>query len=177
MSIERDLYGGAIVAKMPPNLIDASDIRQVPDNQEVFLYPDSGVSIIVEILQMVQPPQLEDAIKFHFDSLAHDNSAKTSAIENISAQISNGDKHTPAPVLLKGVQLIPKFNHLTLDKVRIFMGLFRVKSKNADLVVSFNVPIDTQDGNAVDVAGQETAEADFKTFVTSLSIVRFDLFA
>jgi hypothetical protein len=30
-----------------------SDLRQVPDTQEVFLYPDSDVSIIFEILQVV----------------------------------------------------------------------------------------------------------------------------
>lgn len=46
-----------------------SDLRQVPDNQEVFMYPGSGVSIIVEILQMVGAPQLEDAIRWRlFDN-------------------------------------------------------------------------------------------------------------
>jgi hypothetical protein len=158
------------------------------------MYPDSGTSIIVEILEMVEPPQLEDAIKsaffvcpsasplshrvrrFHFDSLANDNSAKASNIEKISLPLSSEDKATPAPILLKGVQSIPKFNRSTLDTVRIYMGLFRIRSKNADLVVSFNVPIAAQDGNAVGAAGQEKAEADFKTFVESLSIVDFELF-
>lgn len=37
-----------------------SDLRQVPDTQEVFLYPDSGVSIIVEILQSVEPTEAAD---------------------------------------------------------------------------------------------------------------------
>jgi len=27
------------------------------------MYPDSDVSIVVEILEMVEPPELEDAIK------------------------------------------------------------------------------------------------------------------
>lgn len=39
------------------------DIRQVPDTQEVFLYPDSSVSIIVEILQRIDPPDFRDAAK------------------------------------------------------------------------------------------------------------------
>jgi len=175
MSIERNLYGGAIAVKTVPDLIDASDIRQVPDNQEVFMYPDSGVSIIVEILQMVEPAQSEDAIKFHFASLAHDNNAKSSTIEKIIAQTS-GNTLTPSPILLQGVQLIPKFNHPTSDTVRILMGLFRVESKNIDLVVTFNVPINSQDGNAVDSTGQEKANADFMTFVESLRIIDFGLF-
>lgn len=40
--------------------MDTSDLRQVPDTQEVFLYPDSGVSIIVEILQSVEPTEAAD---------------------------------------------------------------------------------------------------------------------
>lgn len=116
-------------------------------------------------------------LRFHFGSLAHDNSARSSSIENISTQVHSGDNNTPAPILLKGTQSIPKFNHTTPDVVRIYMALFRVKSKNADLVVTFNVPIQTQDGNAVDVAGQTRAEADFGTFVESLIINNFDLFA
>ena len=57
------------------------------------------------------------------------------------------------------------------------MGLFRVISKSIDLVVTFNVPIDSQDGNAVGITGQEKANTDFKTFVETLSIIDLDLFA
>ena len=37
------------------------DFRQIPDTQEVFLYPESSVSIIVEILQRVAPNENSDA--------------------------------------------------------------------------------------------------------------------
>jgi len=40
-----------------------SDLRQVPDNQEVFIYANSDVSIVVEILEKVEPQGLEDAVK------------------------------------------------------------------------------------------------------------------
>jgi hypothetical protein len=40
-----------------------SDIRQVPDTQEVFIYPHSNISIIVEILQRVEHSHLDDAIR------------------------------------------------------------------------------------------------------------------
>jgi len=44
-------------------LTQQSDLRQVPDTQEVFLDKDSDTSIIVEILQRVQPEDDEPAAK------------------------------------------------------------------------------------------------------------------
>ena len=44
--------------------LNYSDIRQVPDTQEVLLYPDSSVSIVVEILERVQPEDDEGAAKY-----------------------------------------------------------------------------------------------------------------
>lgn len=41
-----------------------SDLRQIPDTQEVLLYPDSDVSIVLEILERVQPTDYTDAAKF-----------------------------------------------------------------------------------------------------------------
>ena len=49
----RPLYGGAITVSLPSTLIDASDVRQVPDHQEVFLSPTTLTSLIFEINQYV----------------------------------------------------------------------------------------------------------------------------
>lgn len=46
-----------------PMLILHSDLRQVPDTQEVLLYPDSDVSIVVEILQSVEPTDRDGIAK------------------------------------------------------------------------------------------------------------------
>ena len=71
------LFGGAITAYMPEGLLDVScvsisdlkcttdhppsDLRQVPDTQEVYLDPQSNVSLILEILVRVEPNDLKDA--------------------------------------------------------------------------------------------------------------------
>lgn len=47
-----------------PSLEPGRQIRQVPDNQEVFLYPDSSISIIVEVLERVAENDDEEAAKF-----------------------------------------------------------------------------------------------------------------
>ena len=79
MSTTKELFGGAITVTLPSHLIDASyvlfsfaspacvtlfssrDLRQVPDTQEVFLSPTSGISIIVEVLQSVSATDLREA--------------------------------------------------------------------------------------------------------------------
>jgi hypothetical protein len=47
-----------------PSLDLGSDLRQVPDTQEVFVYPDSQISIIVEILERVASNDDAEAAKF-----------------------------------------------------------------------------------------------------------------
>jgi Ran-interacting Mog1 protein len=50
----RELYGGAITANLPADFIDASNLRQVPDHQEVYLSPTTLTTIIFEINQYVK---------------------------------------------------------------------------------------------------------------------------
>ena len=47
------LFGGAITVSLDGDYLDASDMRQVPDNQEVLLSRTTNVSVIVEVLQCV----------------------------------------------------------------------------------------------------------------------------
>ncbi|KAJ7721071.1 hypothetical protein DFH07DRAFT_1008252 [Mycena maculata] len=175
-STTRPLFGGAITALAPANLVDASDLRQVPDTQEVFLYPDSSVSIVVEILQRVDPADDEPAIRYHFDSLAHDNSAQSATVEAVAVIPNARGDNAPPAITLAGVQLVPKFNLTTPDQVRVLMALFRVADKNVDLVVTFNVPMNSQDDGAVGEEGQNDVRIHFEAFVTSLRIVDFALF-
>jgi hypothetical protein len=173
----RDLFGGAITAMMPVQLIDASDLRQIPDTQEAFLYRNSSVTIIIEILERVEPTHFEDAVRFHFQSLADDNSAEFSQVQSVNVIPNDRGDDTPFPIVLTGLQLVRKFNRTHLDQVRILMGLFRVQAKHIDLVVTCNVPISSEDGGAVGDEGWSAANADFVSLIGSLKIVDFGLFA
>ncbi|CAK9787434.1 Mog1p/PsbP-like protein [Cutaneotrichosporon oleaginosum] len=125
-SLPRPLFGGAISLPLPIDYIDASDLRQIPDNQEVFLSPTSDTSVILEVLGLVEEgaakTDLWEAAKFHFGSLAHDNAALASNIttpqENIPAppqqEVSASDLAnlpTPKPVVIAGTQTIHKYSH------------------------------------------------------------------
>jgi len=82
------LFGGTITAYMPEGLLDVScvsisgpkcttehppsDLRQVPDTQEVYLDPQSNVSLILEVLVRVEPNDLNDAAMWAATSIGAD---------------------------------------------------------------------------------------------------------
>ena len=69
------LFGGAMEAKLPQNLQDASLIRQIPDNQEVFLSKSTEDSIIIELME---PAPLKE----HFEDIIESNeSSRVEIIE------------------------------------------------------------------------------------------------
>nr|KAF6305459.1 RAN guanine nucleotide release factor [Pipistrellus kuhlii] len=46
------LFGGAFSATLPVGAIDVSDLRPIPDNQEVFCHRVTDQSLIVELLEL-----------------------------------------------------------------------------------------------------------------------------
>jgi len=101
--------------------------------------------------------------------LAHDNSAEFQEVESICLIQKTSQDRTPIPIALEGLQQVRKFNHTTADDVRIYMALFRIEEKDIDLVVTFNVPLAP--------LGEGIGKADFRTFVETLRIVDYGLFA
>ncbi|KAN0059823.1 hypothetical protein ACQY0O_008397 [Thecaphora frezii] len=187
MSEIRQLFGGAITAEFPVGFLDASELRQIPDNQEVLIRNDSDVSCIVEVLQLATEEGagdgLDGAIRFHFGSLAHDNSASSFSIESVRhpdpatpSQERNGEP-TPEPSLLVGTQVIKKFGKASEpdDLVRIRLALWRLESKKIDLVMSFNEPLGKV-GEASQVTSEEIDSA-FEQAAKNLRIRDWSLFA
>ncbi|PWN19326.1 Mog1p/PsbP-like protein [Microstroma glucosiphilum] len=194
-STSRELFGGAITSQLPQGLIDASDLRQIPDNQEVLLFPGSDVTCVVEVLETVTEGQAgsntEEAIRFHFSSLAHDNEAETSEVlrieslggQSLSEEVTEG---TPSPTYLTGLQRVRKFNKhdSPLDLVLIHLALWRLAPKRpVDLVMSWNEPLAlgkeaTEQGHGdASAMGDASIRDKFKQAATSLRIEDWGLFA
>ncbi|EJU05527.1 Mog1p/PsbP-like protein [Dacryopinax primogenitus] len=179
----RELFGGAITVNLPDELIDASDFRQIPDTQEVFLDKESDVSFVIEILELVNTPSFGDAATFHFDSLAHDNDAEGKRIDEVVPPVDLSPPpcppNQPVPTLLTGRQFVRKFNRPEPDEVRIVLALFRIPAKNADVVMSMNFPVKLEaTGPVPDVERKwEFWRIVFMTAVQSFQIVDFGLFA
>jgi hypothetical protein len=49
------LFGGALSAEIPAKFADVSKLRQVPDNQEVWIDEEGFTSIIFDITERVGP--------------------------------------------------------------------------------------------------------------------------
>ncbi|GAA5931682.1 Ran GTPase-binding protein MOG1 [Sporobolomyces koalae] len=183
----RPLYGGAIACTLPSRFLDASDLRQVPDTQEVFLAPDSDLSLIVEVLELVTEQgaadSLEAAIKFHFASLAHDNTALSSEIETIelpgpsTAPTDSSQPTVQGPTVVTGVQTVSKFNRPAeeADTVLIQFALWRIPSKNADVTLCVNYPVKM--GETGETRDPTEAKTVFEEAVRSFAIKDFGLFA
>jgi len=108
--------------------------------------------------------------------LAHDNDAEKAEIEQISGIPNARGDATPHAVVLQGTQLIKKSNPATPDTVKILMALYRVPTKNVDLVATFNIPLISAN-EVMSEADSLQATQYFDEFARSLSIVDFDLFA
>jgi hypothetical protein len=61
-----------------------SDVREVPDNQEVFSYPTSDISIIVEVLERVDPTDPYDAIRSKYPVFTKGSSRLPTHSDSIS---------------------------------------------------------------------------------------------
>ncbi|XP_075711652.1 ran guanine nucleotide release factor [Rhinoderma darwinii] len=141
---QRPLFGGAFSAILPPNIQDVSDLREIPDNQEVFVHADTDQSIIVEILEYQGGMSDPDAARYHFEDVAASNDAQGRA-EVVSVE--------PFPLAqlsltscsnawaLTGHQLVSKFNEQAQNTVTIHMALFRIQQHATDLLVTFNDPV------------------------------------
>ena len=107
--------------------------------------------------------------------MADDNSATSNSIEKITRISKEKRDDDPSPIVLQGTQLVRKFNSAVLDTIHILLAVFRIESKNVDLVLSMNIPLETAEGK-VDDAKYQQALVDFDTAVKSLRIVDFGLF-
>ncbi|KAF8487647.1 hypothetical protein JB92DRAFT_3021632 [Gautieria morchelliformis] len=118
---------------------------------------------------------------FHFDSLAHDNSAISQQILDIVLPAERemaSPSDTPLPIILHGEQLALKFNSTTPDPVRLFVALYRIEAKRVDLVLTANIPIPmTENSPPDDEALVEMSKQKFDMARESLKIHDFDLFA
>uniref|UniRef100_A0A3Q0KFL4 Putative ran-binding protein n=1 Tax=Schistosoma mansoni TaxID=6183 RepID=A0A3Q0KFL4_SCHMA len=137
----RPLFDGAFQCLLPTNVVDASDLRQIPDNQEVFVHPSTSQSVTIDILEYVDANNHEDAARMHFDEISTSNEATDSSISSLrTVSLHNPDPYCSSVVLLSGKQNVSKFNQSNEDVVFIYMALYRYTEFQADVLVVVNDP-------------------------------------
>lgn len=147
----RDLFGGAITAFIPPAFADISKIREVPDNQEVFSHAETDRSIIIELLQLEDPLPSPHTIPatLHYANLARDAGAVSSTVAHAapipSAEfplLTEGDGAASVSIVY-GTHDVSKYRdaaHLA-NRVNITLACVRLPRATTDLLLVFNDPV------------------------------------
>ncbi|EDL18064.1 mCG133827 [Mus musculus] len=137
------LFGGAFSAILPTGAIDVSDLRPVPDNQEVFCHPVTNQSLIIELLELQAHVQGEAAARYHFEDVGrvqgaravHVLSVQPLCLENLSLRGCCQDAWS-----LSGKQQVAKENQQVAKDVTLHQALLRLPRYQTDLLLTFNQP-------------------------------------
>ncbi|KAI5212816.1 ran-interacting Mog1 protein [Aureobasidium subglaciale] len=136
-----ELYGGAMTVELPSNFSDVSNIRQIPDNQEVYLDNDGLTSIVFDILERVDKPDL-DALRYHLEDIVEDDVDATKLWTSNSAVFSKLPSQTTAYTIF--ATNTPSAEAVARGKAPDFTGilltLIRLERQQTDLVICVNVP-------------------------------------
>ncbi|KAL6076388.1 RAN guanine nucleotide release factor [Balamuthia mandrillaris] len=187
----RPLFGGAMTCVVPTRFVDVSDIRPVPDNQEVFTDVHTDQSLIIEILEYQSAVSDTDSASYLFNDLAEANEATDGARivhqEAMSPEDMPNFPDVPKSVLL-GVQRIAKFNESNRAKnvVQVYLANVRLPRHTTDLLITLNEPVQVAQESSskvnvdtLDAATRERMDSTlliFKAVLKSLRVNDWTLF-
>lgn len=119
-----ELYGGAVTTTLPKGIVDVSELRQVPDTQEVFILEDGekDISIIFDLLEQVPTKDTIEALKIHIDDALETN--LFTIIEE---------------VLLKNLESKITTCYVKTDNLISVLSLIRLNKVETDVVITMNV--------------------------------------
>mmetsp|Transcript_30435 Transcript_30435/g.45907 ORF Transcript_30435/g.45907 Transcript_30435/m.45907 type:complete len:197 (+) Transcript_30435:76-666(+) len=177
-----ELYGGAIVAELPESFADASEFRQVPDHQEVWVDTASDASFIVEILERKADVQDVDAVRYFLTDLAAANQAKdpqilASRAGTLGQDLPHFSQGEVIALVGVGEQQVSKFGESCANTVQVHICVLRLPAQETDILVMLNSPvsIDAQSSSG-SVPTLDNAEGVFAKILQSLAIQDWELF-
>lgn len=172
--VAKGLYGGAITCNLPSSWVDVSEIRQVPDHQEVYLGPQNE-SLVVEILEHQTTKSDNDAARYFFEDLAEANGStqnNTFTIVSMGAQSGSNDRC----ICGIGMQEIRKGKEtdiagnprdVPLVRVQVELAVVRLPQVQTDLLLTLSRTKETPDTEL---------STDFQQVLSTLQIRDWSLF-
>jgi len=141
------LFGGALIVDLPATFADVSTIRQVPDNQEVYLDKDGFTSIIFDITERVGPPGSSDAtdgaaLTIHLEEIVDSDVESLKVWSTTRTQFSKLPEGTPAYTLIATQTPLvdPDKRSTAPDFTAIVLNLIRLEKESTDILITINVP-------------------------------------
>eukprot|EP00928_Gymnodinium_smaydae_P015011 TRINITY_DN15506_c0_g1_i1.p1 TRINITY_DN15506_c0_g1~~TRINITY_DN15506_c0_g1_i1.p1 ORF type:complete len:216 (+),score=51.78 TRINITY_DN15506_c0_g1_i1:59-649(+) len=177
---EIELYGGALSCELPVTFADASNFRQVPDHQEVWVDSGSDRSFMVEILERKTEVSDDRAVEFFLQDLAEFNDARNSRVLS-SRKLDNAEiPGVPADAACfvgVGEQSVAKFNDGRENTLHVHLCAIRLRELETDLLVMLNNPVAIDpESSSADVPVLQGAEELFARLLRSFRIIDVGLF-
>lgn len=165
-------------ARIPHSAKDISDLREMPDNQEVFAHCHTDQSLVVELLEFQSQVEDQDAAKYHFEDIAGSNEARKPETCDVASVVPLSKSELSlsecsSAWLLNGVQRVSKFNEEARNAVTIHLGLFRLPQFSTDVLITFNDPLSISPDSS-SASGTQSAEPwtvhDFHRVLNSFTL-------
>ncbi|KAL3426156.1 ran-interacting mog1 protein [Phlyctema vagabunda] len=141
------LFGGALIVDLPSTFADVSQMRQVPDHQEVFIDKDGFTSIIFDITERVGTSGTGAAIDgaamtTHLEDIVDSDIDTVKVWSTSNTQFSKLPEGTPAYTLIatQTPPPDPEKRHLAPDFTAIVLNLIRLEDEKTDILITINVP-------------------------------------
>ncbi|ORM40410.1 Ran guanine nucleotide release factor [Babesia sp. Xinjiang] len=184
----RNLYGGALVCRIPQEFDDLSDLLPIPDHQEVFVHHSNNVTrdkstndgetsdyvLSFEILEQVGKEN-EALARYLFDDLAYSNEAthkRFMTYQHLKTSSETGAENSEA-ILATGIMDVAKglgTHRGPARRTSVFLYIWRLPERKSDILVSYHFPFDE-----TGVDGDQQLSL-FKAMVNTLTIRDITLF-
>ncbi|KAK1552972.1 hypothetical protein Q3G72_026569 [Acer saccharum] len=144
---ERPLFGGAIAATFPHRFQDVSNVRQVPDHQEVFVDPARDESLIFELLDFKDDVGDNGSAAWFLQDLATEQDAEgCTLLEQSGVVEAPGLRYRNIPAVVTtaaGQMAISKGRQgrEAQNLVKVYLANFRLKEVGTDVLVTAYEPI------------------------------------
>ncbi|KAF0984090.1 hypothetical protein FDP41_008005 [Naegleria fowleri] len=191
--VVRPLFGGAMSILLPVHYLDASNFREIPDNQEVWtdnlevptssgggVQSSSCPSVIIEILSRSENVSDAKIMDFLFHDLADANHAAVNQrflllqpFDDTQQTRANNFPMADYATGAVGKMMVEK--NRGMDEVTVFLWVVRLKHVDTDILISLNDPVVKY--SSADEASQSPRMKLFETIVRSLKVNDWNLFA
>ncbi|KAK4429981.1 Ran guanine nucleotide release factor [Sesamum alatum] len=147
LCVERPLFGGAIVSTFPLRFQDVSNIRQVPDHQEVFVDPARDESLIFELLDLKTDVADQGSATWFLQDLANEQDAEgTMVLEQSGVFEADGLRCRSSPAIITtavGQMAISKGRQgrEAQNIVKVYLANLRLKDVATDVLITAYEPM------------------------------------
>ncbi|KAJ4806756.1 Ran guanine nucleotide release factor [Rhynchospora pubera] len=144
---ERSLFGGAISCSFPARFQDVSNIREVPDHQEVFVDPSRDESLIIELLDLKNEVADHESATWFLRDLAIEQDASDSVVvEHSGIMEISGLQYgnVPVPAMTAVGQLAVSKGRQGIGAeniVRVYLANIRLKNVSTDVLITAYEPL------------------------------------